>query len=242
MAMDWSKLLGGLGVGGIGAATLGNIFKKDKTEDPMKYLNQIPDMARQQLDPYVQRGNQAHEMAQGQYNQMTQNPTDFLNQLMSGYQPSQGYQYRSNVLNRDMGNTAAAGGFAGTQEDQRQRAELINSLMGQDMQQYLGNVLGIQGTGLQGQEYTQNRGFGASTDLANILGTNLTQQAGLRFKQGQQRQQDKSGWMKLLPSILGAGIGALSGGPGGALAGFQAGQGIGSAFGGGNNSGVVGNF
>jgi hypothetical protein len=169
-----------------------------KQEDPMQYLNQIPEKTGQYLNPYIQQGQEAGQMAQGQYNQMTQDPTSFLNQLMSGYQPSQGYQYKADLMGRELANTAAAGGFRGTSEDQRQRAELINSLMGQDMQQYLQNVLGIQGTGLQGQENAMGRGFGASGDMANITGTNLSERSNLRMQQSQQGLQDRQSKLKLL--------------------------------------------
>ncbi len=184
-----------------------NLFGGGNQEDPMQYLNQIPQQTGQYLNPYIQQGQQAGSAAQGQYGQMAQNPMDFLNQIMAGYKPSQGYQYKQGVMGRDMANTAASGGFRGTNEDQRQRGELINALMGQDMQQYLQNVLGIQGTGLQGQELGAGRGFQASGDMANITGTNLSERAGLRMNQENQRITDRGNMMKMLASIAGAASG-----------------------------------
>lgn len=218
-----------------------NLFGNNNQQDPMQYLNQIPQQTGQYLNPYIQEGRQAGTAAQGQYSQMAQNPMNFLNQIMQGYQPSQGYQYKSDVLGKDLANTAASGGFRGTNEDQRQRAELINSLMGQDMQQYLQNVLGIQGTGLQGQELGAGRGFQASGDMANILGTNLSQQAGLRMNQNNQSIADRGNIMKLIASLAGTAGGFMLGGPAGAAAGSN----LGSIFGGSGNSrqsGVTGSF
>ena len=47
-------------------------------------------------------------------------------------------------------NAAAGGGYAGLPFDQEQQTTLVNALMNDDMQQWLQNVLSIQGTGLTG--------------------------------------------------------------------------------------------
>lgn len=201
------------------------LFGKEPDNSPEHYLNQVPGVAKENLSPYVERGNAASNIAQGQYNRMSQNPMDVLNEILSSYNESPGYQYQQGVMGRELGNTAAAGGFAGTEEDQRQRGELVRSLLGQDMQQYLQNVLGIQGTGLQGQENTMNRGFNASGDLANILGSNLGHRADLSMQQTQQRDKNKAGILNLLTQALGAGIGGAVGGVPGAMVGSKLGSG-----------------
>jgi hypothetical protein len=150
----------------------------------MPYLNQIPGVAHQAYDPYIQQGQRQGNALESQYSQMFQDPTAFLNALQSGYKPSEEYNYKSDILGRGLQNTAAAGGFAGTQEHQRGYGELINQLLSGDMQRWLENLMRIQGTGLAGAETQAGRGYQASTGLADTLGSNLAQQGGLAY-QGQ---------------------------------------------------------
>lgn len=203
--------------------------EKNPADAAMPYLDQISGVGKQYLEPYIQPGMQAQQMAQSQYDAMSGDPMAYLNKLMEGYKPSQGYQYREKRLSDALGNTAAAGGYRGTKEDQIAQAELINALMGSDIQQYLQNVQGIQGRGLQGQENTINRGYGASNTLADYLGSALNAQAGLQLQganaQNQARQANRQGLMKFLTPLIGAGVGFAAGGPPGAILGMSASQG-----------------
>lgn len=177
-------------------------------DNAMNYLNQVPGVAKQYLEPYIQPGMQAqnqlqnlyapnNEVSQG-YRKMSSNPMDYVNEIMRGYEPSAGYKYKENRALQAMRNSANAGGFAGTQNDQEEQARTVNGLMGEDMQQFLQNIFGTQQQGLGGLERMMagragtlepiaQRGYGASGDLANIIGSNLGQQAGLSF-QGQRQQ------------------------------------------------------
>jgi hypothetical protein len=71
-------------------------------------------------------------------------------------------------------NTAAAGGRVGTIGDIKNQAGLENQLLGQDMQQWLDNVLGVKKTGLAGEQGLYNTGFGATQsytgDMSNYYG------------------------------------------------------------------------
>ena len=145
----------------------------------MKELEQVPGVAQEHYNPYIQQGNEAQNRATGLYNQMTENPMDYLNQIISGYRPSQGYQFREGRALEAARNSAAQGGLTGTRNDQIQRAELVNDIMGQDIQQYLSNVLGIQGAGLSGQQHLSDRGYNASQSLADILTNALSEKAGI---------------------------------------------------------------
>jgi hypothetical protein len=129
---------------------------------------------------------------------MASNPLDYVNEIMRGYEPSRGYQYKQGQMSQAMRNSANAGGFTGTQFDQQNQAENVRDMLGEDMQQFLANILGTQQNGLSGlermmggrertMENTANRGFNAASDLTNILGSNLGQQAGMAF-QGQRQQ------------------------------------------------------
>lgn len=155
---------------------------------------------------------------------MGSNPVGYLNELLGQYEPSTGYQYRKNKLAGEASANAAAGGFRGTGGDTQRHLELINSLMGDDMQQFLANVLGIQqygqggqerqhGAGLAGYQAMADRGFNAAGSLADYLGSNLSQQAGMQF-QGQ--AQKNANQAALINSLIGAGsqaFGAYMGRP-----------------------------
>jgi hypothetical protein len=190
------------------------------------YLNQIEPMARNTLSPYIQGGHEEERtlprMYEGMYNEyannqtpeeygdMSSNPMGFLDNIMRGYTPSEGYKYKEKRMTDAARATGAAGGFAGTELDRESQADMIKGLLGGDIQEFLNNVLGTQRYGLEGRErYNErnmlgkeranalstasrenraNRGFMASTDLANILGTLLGGQADLTMsgnKQGQ---------------------------------------------------------
>ena len=144
------------------------------------------------------------------YGQMANDPTQFINNIMKQYTPSEGYKYKQNQLQSAVRNSAASGGFAGTRYDQGNQAELIKGLLGEDMQQYLSNILGTQAQGLSGverlrggQERAQTqrlagqdraqglmaanaeqraeRAYSASTELASLLAAALGEQGSLGF-------------------------------------------------------------
>ena len=101
-------------------------------DSAMPYINQIPGVAHQTYDPYIQQGQEAF----GKYNpvisEMAQDPTGYLDKIMQGYEPSRGYQLRRDEELRAMGNTASAGGMRGSMQDMESQARLADSLMGQD--------------------------------------------------------------------------------------------------------------
>jgi hypothetical protein len=184
---------------------------RNPAKDAMPYLNQIPGVGKQYYNPFIEQGRQASEQLSPLYNQMTNNPSDYLNQLMGKYEPSAGYQYRQGQLNKAAGNTAAQGGFAGTENDVMGRSELINKLMGGDMQEFLQNVLGIQGAGMQGLQGREERGYNASANLADYLGGNLGQQAGLAFQGTAQKNQNQNALFGQLMQAMGVGAGSYFG-------------------------------
>lgn len=202
--MTISALIGGAG------SLLGNLFSDNDDSDTLAALQQIQQMGRETYNPYIERGFSAQDKLSGQYGKMAETPMDYLNQIISGYKPSEGYKFREkNALNAAR-NSAAAGGISGTYNDQLGQAEMVSGLMGEDMQQWLQNVLGIQGAGLSGFENQANRGFNASQSLANILGSVGGAQAGLAHSR-QQAENQRMG------NIMG-GLGGLLGQVGGAAA------------------------
>jgi len=215
----WGPLIGaGLN---LGSTLLGNMFSNRNAKKEMDYLNQVRGVGEQYLKPFIGRGEAAQDQASQAYQQMLQNPTTFVDQIMSSYKPSQGYQFREKSALDAARNAAAAGGFSGTGYDQREQAGLVSGLLGQDMQQYLQNILGVQGTGLSGQQHVANQGFNASNSLADYIGTSLGNQAMLKQAQNRQSAANLGGLLGAAGQFAGAGANILGsgqfGGPAGAL-------------------------
>ncbi len=185
---------------------------KNPADKAMPYLNQIPGAVQPYYQPYIDQGQQAGQSAGAQYGRMANDPMQYLEELMGGYTMGDGFKRKEQRLLNTASNAAAAGGFAGLPYDQEQQAGITNALMDESMQQWLQNVLGIQGAGLQGQQHQADLGYGASTGYGDILGGSLNQMGGLAFQGQQQRNQDRSGMRNMLAGLLGGGMGWATGG------------------------------
>jgi hypothetical protein len=195
----------------------------------MPYLQKIPQVGHDAYDPYIQQGQAAGQRTGSQYESLMNDPQAFIDKIMSGYKPSEGYQFQKNELTGQLGNAAAAGGIAGTDLDQMNQGKAIQGLLSRDQQQYLQNALGVYGTGLSGEQHMADQGFTASGNLADILGGSLNQQGGLAFQGQSQKNANKTNLFKALAQALGMGAGAFFVGPAGALVGGGLGS---SMFGG----------
>lgn len=183
-----------------------------------QYLNQIPGVAHQGYDDYINAGKDASGKTKGKYEDLMNDPTGFINKLMEGYKPSEGYQFQKEQLTKELGNTAAAGGIAGTPQDQMNQGAGVQKLLSGDMQEFLKNVLGVFNTGLEGEEGVATRGYDASGKLTDALGGALNQQGGLAFQDAQQKNKNKNDLWSMFGKALGAGTGfALGGVPGAAV-------------------------
>lgn len=210
---DWKTWLipGGPIAGGIkslGKSDFGQQLMGKGDYDPAKKAMPYLEEAKGLYDPYMQQGQQAGNELYPDYSNMMKDPGAYLESLMQGYEPSTAYQQKFGAMSQAAGNTAAAGGMRGSLGDIQNQAGLSQSLMGEDMQQWLQNVMGIKGAGLQGLGNFYEKGYGATSDKANILGS----QGGLQFQS--QSQQNKA-LQELISSLLnfgGKAVGAASGG------------------------------
>lgn len=192
----FSSILGGLSGG------------SNPANAAMPYLDQARDTVKPYFDPYIQQGQNAYDTMNPVLTDMSTDPTGFLEALMKHYQPSSGYQLKYDNMSKAAGNTAAAGGMRGSLSDISDQARLTDMLMSEDMQQWLQNVLGIQGAGLSGQSNLYNTGYDASKslsgDLSNILGT----QSQLAFQGQRENNQNQSdlagGFLNGFGSVLGS--------------------------------------
>jgi len=145
------------------------------------YLDKIPEYANQYYQPYIDQGNSSRDILSKQYGQMSQNPADYYNSLYQTYEPSDYYKYNSDQMQKNMTNTAASGGYAGTENDVYNQAQQQNALLNQDWNSYLNSLLGIQGTGLQGEQGFYNTGYNASTGAANMMNQYALTSSGLAY-------------------------------------------------------------
>ena len=184
-----------------------------------QYLNQIPGVAHQGYDDYINQGKDASGKTKSAYEDMMNDPTGFINKIMEQYKESEGYGYAKDKLTKEMSNTSAAGGIAGTPYDQINQAEGVQGLLSKDMQQFLENALGRYDKGLSGEEGIADRGYDASGKLTDALGGALNQQGGLAFNDAQQKNKNKNDLWSMFGKALGAGAGFAFGGVPGAAVG-----------------------
>lgn len=181
-------------------------------QSAMPYLDRIPGIGRQYYQPFIDQGQQAQQQLNPMYQRMMQDPSEFVNALMRGYSPSEGYRFKEKNMLNAARNSAASGGFAGTENDQMGQADMVRGLLGDDMQQFLANVLGVQGAGMGGMENQVGRGYESAGNLAGYLGNALGSQGSLAFQGEAQRNQNRADkrnaiW-NLLGNLAGAGAGA----------------------------------
>ncbi len=160
-----------------------------------KYLGQA--QATQQ--PYQNAGVGAignyQNWLQGQ-----QNPSEFINNLMGQYQQSPYAQYMQNQSMNAGQNAASASGLMGSTPLMNQLQQNSSNIAGQDQNQWLQNVLGINTNYGQGQQNLMQGGQGAANALSNNYqnaGQNMGQ---LGYNQGRQNQQD---WGNLIGNVAG---------------------------------------
>jgi len=201
--------------------------KSNPADAAMPYYDRIPDILKQYYNPYIQRGDSAWNIFNPIQQSMANDPTAYLNNIMKGYKPSQGYQYQLDQMQKAAGNSAAAGGMRGSQQDIQNAAHIADQLSGADMQNFLSNVLGIQDKGMTGLEDQYGTGFKASGSLADQLANVLGTQGSLAFQGQANQNQDKSDFLSSLFKLGGAGLGAFMGGPWGAAAGGALGGSLG---------------
>lgn len=212
MAYEWLKAgTGALGAGILGKALLGN--------DDNSYLDQIPGVLDKSYGGYMGRGERAGGILEDEFGNMTQDPEGRINKLMQNYRSTPGFQQKLRGALDAAGNTAAAGGRVGTIGDIKNQAGIENQLLGQDMQQWLDNVLGVKRTGLAGEQGLYGAGLGATQaytgDMTNYYG-----------QKERGRLADRKENMELLMNAIKAAASAYTGG----LGGVGGGSGVGGGF------------
>lgn len=187
-----------------GGGFLGNLLGggNDAAGDANQYYKQIPDILKQYLGPYADRGNQVFPGLQNQYNQLMNDPGALMNKFGQGYHQSPGYQFQVNQATGAANNAASAGGMLGSPQHQQNTANMVNNLANQDYNQYLGNALNMYGRGLSGEQGIYNTGAQVSGNLGENLANSLMNQGNLAYSNANNKNQSAQ---QLMGMLLGAG-------------------------------------
>ncbi len=202
---------------------LSNLFGgKNPADAAMPYLNQIPGQTNQYYQPYFDAGKNSLPILQGQYDKLLNDPGAWMNKIGESYQQSPGFKSAMEQALQAGGHAAAAGGMAGTPQNQFQEMQMATNLANQDYNNYLQNALGLYGQGLTGQQGMAGMGLQAGQGMADIIAQTLAQKGNLAFQgQAQQNQNTKDLWHGL-GQLGGAALGGFTAGPLGAFAGWNA--------------------
>lgn len=192
-------------------------FYEDPADESSKYLEKIPGQTRQYFDPFIQRGQRAGGILEGQYGNLINDPGGMLNKFGEGYQKSPGFDFALQRALESAGRGAAAGGMAGSPMHQEQNMGIATGMANQDYYNWLDRTLGMYGHGLAGEESALGRGYGASQSMADMIAQMLAGQAGLQFAGTQGRNQMIGDLIKSLLSGGGAAAGAFAKGAAGGM-------------------------
>lgn len=226
---QYGQMMGGMG--GIGAGLASLFLTQNPSDSASPWLNQIPDALKQYMLPYINagqqglntmndyinRGNTAGNALMGQYGALLSNPAGVMNNIGSTFQQSPGYGFQVNQALGAANRASAAGGMAGSPQEQQQIAGVTSQLANQDYYNYLSHALGMYGQGLEGMQNVyglgaqmgQNvydEGAQMSGDLANSLGSYYMSQANNAYAGAQNQNQNMIGG---LGSLIG-GIGDIA--------------------------------
>lgn len=164
---------------------IGKLFGDGNYNNPAdaasKYYDQIPGYLKQYLGKYSDMGQRLAPQMENQFNQMMNNPGAFYNQMAQGFRSSPGFQYQVNQATDAANKAAAAGGMAGSPEEQNYVAQTTNQMANKDFDDYMNRVGSIFGQGLQGQEGMENQGFQASGQLGEDLARELMNRGNLAY-------------------------------------------------------------
>lgn len=193
---------------GLGTSVAGLLgLTHNPADKALDSLNEIPKELLPYFSGYMNAGKSALGGLLPQLQSISQDPGAFYNRLGSGYQQSPGYQFQVNQAQKSLNNLAANTGYLGTPEEQQAMAQTVNGLANQDYNQYIGHLLGLYNTGLNGLTNVANLGYHAASDYGTDLADNELSKAMLAFK-GQQNQNSDMGSLvggiaSFVPKLLG---------------------------------------
>ena len=212
MAFDFNKTFGpgAFAAGGLfGSMFGGGGGNQDFTSGPNRYLDQISKMLPGYYQPWINQGQDALNRSKTEYDWLTKNPGAMYDKFASGYEQSPGFKFQLEQALGGANQAAAAGGMAGSPMSQQWGADIAQNMTQRDFQNYMDRVLGMYGTGLQGEQGLANTGFNASSGLGQNLAGVLGSKAQLGYNQGLSNSQSQSQLYAMLAMLAQMGMGGM---------------------------------
>lgn len=178
MAYDPTNFLkGSAASGGLSSIFSGLFGNNDPYKDAMKQYQNYANQAAGYQNPFYNAGNAAIPQYQN-YLQKMSDPSQFINNLMGGYQESPHSQYLQDQAMKSAMNASSASGLSGSSAMNQAISQNAADISSQDMNQWLQNVLGINSQYGQGLGSMMGMGQNAGNQLSNIytgLGNEMAQ-------------------------------------------------------------------
>ena len=193
---------------------------KNPAKEANNYLDQIPGAMKPYFEPYINKGREAGDKLTGQYNNMTENPGEFYNNLGKGYTQSPGYQATLREALAAANNAAAMGGGGGlgTPGHENYAANAAGDAANKDYQDYINHIMDIFGQGQKGQQKEEQQGYESSKDYGTSVGNVLGQKGQYGYAGAAGENANKSNTWSNIFKLGGAALGSI-GGPLGTAAG-----------------------
>lgn len=154
------------------------------------------------INPYIQAGTNAIPAYQNMISQMS-NPSQYITQLMQGYQLTPQAQYAEQQGIRGANAAAAAGGMAGSGAEQKELERLTQGITQQDQQQYLMNRLGISNEALSGLNNLIGTGEKGAKQYGSVMSKLADAASQAQVGQAEAGEQGKTGAIGGGLSLLG---------------------------------------
>lgn len=183
--LDKNQLAGGL------TSLFGGLFGDSSSpwQDAMDQYQKWADKAQGSLQPYSDAGSGAIPQFQD-WLKKQQDPSGFINNLMGQYQESPYAKYMQQQSMRAGQNAASASGLMGSTPLTQQMQQNAANISSQDMQNWLGNALGINTQYGQGLNNMMGMGANSANALANMFGQFGRGMGDLSYNKGAAGQND----------------------------------------------------
>src|SRR5690606_34914448 len=101
----------------------------------------------------------------------------------------------------------AAGGVRGSDQDIENTARITDRLMGDDMQRWINQNMGLYGMGLQGEQGFYDTGFKGAQGISSDIEHALASQGTLAFQGEREKMKQEADKRSMWENILGAALG-----------------------------------
>lgn len=183
-------------------------------QDAMDQFQKYYKQAQGFQNPFLQAGQQGLGNFQSWLGTM-QDPTKFINNTMNQYQQSPWAQFEQQQAMRAGQAAGSASGLTGSSPLMQQMQQNASNISSQDMQNWLGNVMGINSQYGQGQLGLAGMGQNAANMLSQMASNMGMQMGAGAYGEQAGKNQD---FNNIIGGLFGPGFGGGGGGGAGGLA------------------------